>query len=227
MPTITIERAILEKNNDIAARNRAFFLHHGILALNLVSSPGAGKTSLLEQTLQRFPPWMQPAVIEGDVQTDLDARRIDRLGIPVTQIVTNGGCHLEAGLVEQALERMNLKDRRIVFIENVGNLVCPANYDLGEHAKVVIVSLTEGDDKPFKYPAMFHKATALVVNKMDLAPYVPSDADTMIRNALMINPRLQIFRTSCTSGEGLDEWMSWVNANVLEQSAPIHLENIP
>ncbi|MEX1139203.1 MAG: hydrogenase nickel incorporation protein HypB [Bacteroidota bacterium] len=212
MATITIERKILEKNDQVAARNRSFFEARGIVALNLVSSPGSGKTSLLERTLAHWSGKVPLAVIEGDVQTDLDAQRIDRLGIPVAQIITNGGCHLEAHLVEGALQRIDLSGRGLLFIENVGNLVCPANYDLGEDAKVVIVSTTEGDDKPLKYPGMFHKASALIINKIDLAPHLSTNPGILRMNALKVNPRLTVFETSCVTDEGIAAWCSWIES---------------
>ncbi len=212
MTTITIERKILEKNDQVAARNRAFFNTWGILALNLVSSPGSGKTSLLERTLAHWSGNVPLAVIEGDVQTDLDAQRIDRLGVPVAQIITNGGCHLEAHLVESALRKIDLSGCRLLFIENVGNLVCPANYDLGEDHKVVIVSTTEGDDKPLKYPGMFHKASVLIINKIDLAPHLPTDPKILRMNALTVNPHLIVFETSCMTNEGIAAWCRWVES---------------
>lgn len=214
MPSVTIERKILERNDQIAARNRAFFDTRAIVALNLVSSPGSGKTSLLERTIAHLSGRIPLAVIEGDVQTDLDAQRIDRLGVPVAQIITNGGCHLEANLVEDALHRIDLSACRLLFIENVGNLVCPANYDLGENAKVVIVSTTEGDDKPLKYPGMFHKSDVLIINKIDLVPHLTTHPETLRANALKINPRLTVFETSCVTNVGIDAWCSWIQSMV-------------
>lgn len=153
---------------------------------------------------------MKIAVIEGDVQTDLDAQRVARYGVPVIQIVTMGGCHLEAGLVEDALGKLNLNGVDLLFIENVGNLVCPAGYDLGEAAKVVILSTTEGDDKPLKYPAMFLNSSVLIVNKVDLVPYVNCDLNVLKGNALRVNPNLKIFETSCFTGAGIPEWCEWL-----------------
>jgi hydrogenase nickel incorporation protein HypB len=154
------------------------------------------------------------AVIEGDVQTDLDAQRVARYGAPVVQIVTSGGCHLEAKFVQDALDRLDLGQTDLLVIENVGNLVCPATYDLGEAMKVVLLSTTEGDDKPLKYPAMFRHASVLVVNKIDLLPYLPCRIDTLVANARQVNPDLRVFQTSCTSGAGLDEWCAWLDAQV-------------
>ncbi len=212
MSIITIERKVLEKNDEIAHRNREAFRRHGLFAFNIVSSPGAGKTSILERTLERIGKELRIAVIEGDVQTDFDARRVARYDVPVVQIVTNGGCHLEAKLVQDALAGIDLAALDLLVIENVGNLVCPANYDLGEALKVVVLSTTEGDDKPLKYPGMFLKASVLIINKIDLIPYVNSDLAVLRRNALQINPSLEIFETSCTTLAGLPEWCDWLKS---------------
>jgi hydrogenase nickel incorporation protein HypB len=210
MSVITIERKVLEKNDAVAGANRADLTARGLFTINLVSSPGAGKTSLLEKTLEYLKGRVRVGVIEGDVRTDLDARRIARLGAPAVQIVTNGGCHLEAALVRDAMTKLPLDALDILVIENVGNLVCPANYDLGEDMKVVVASTTEGDDKPLKYPEMFVRASALVVNKIDLLPYLPCDVDLLERNARSVNRDLEIFRTSCTTGEGIAAWGDWL-----------------
>ena len=210
MSVITIERKVLEKNDEVAGRNRADLAARGVLAINLVSSPGAGKTSLLEKTLEYVKGRVRVGVIEGDIRTDLDAQRIARHGVPAVQIVTNGGCHLDAGLVRNAMQSLPLDALDLLVIENVGNLVCPANYDLGEEMKVVVASTTEGDDKPLKYPEMFLKASVLVVNKIDLLPYLTSDAAVLAENARSVNRRLEIFRTSCTTGEGIAEWGDWL-----------------
>jgi hydrogenase nickel incorporation protein HypB len=210
MSVVTIERKVLEKNDELARQNRELFNKHGIFVINLVSSPGAGKTSLLEKTLEYLNDKIKVSVIEGDVQTDLDAQRVAKFGVPVVQIVTNGGCHLEARLVQDALAKMDLKGIDLLVIENVGNLVCPAGYDLGEAMKVVIASTTEGDDKPLKYPAMFRNASVLIMNKIDLVPYVNCRLSELKRNALQINPKLIDFETSCTTGFGIKEWSDWL-----------------
>ena len=210
MSLITIERKVLEKNDDVAATNRVRFRKHGLFTINLVSSPGAGKTSLLEAILMEANGRVPIGVIEGDVQTDLDAQRVARFGVPAVQIVTRGGCHLDATLVQQALDTMDLSQLKVLVIENVGNLVCPANYDLGEELKMVVLSTTEGDDKPLKYPAMFRNASVLVINKIDLLPYVPCDIDAMKRNARQINPDLFIFETSATTGQGIGGLIEWI-----------------
>lgn len=214
MTVLTVERKVLEKNDEIAARNRALFVRKGLFVLNLVSSPGSGKTSLLERTLASLHGRVPLAVVEGDVQTDLDAQRVARFNVPVVQIVTNGGCHLDARLVEDALSNLTLNNVKLLFIENVGNLVCPSNYDLGEHMKVVVASTTEGDDKPLKYPAMFHKASVLIINKIDLVPYVNSRPEVLKANALKINPSLKVFETSCTTDAGIAEWCGWLEQQI-------------
>lgn len=216
MSVLTIERKVLEKNDDLARRNRDIFSKNGLFVINLVSSPGSGKTSILERTLEYFDKRVKVAVIEGDVQTDFDAQRIARYNAPVVQIVTNGGCHLDAKLVEDALKSLNLDGVKLLIVENVGNLVCPSNYDLGEAMKVVVASTTEGDDKPLKYPGMFQNASVLIVNKVDLLPYVSCDLAALKGNALKINPSLKVFETSCTSKAGIAEWCSWLEQNILK-----------
>jgi len=210
MSIVTIERKVLEKNDALAASNRQMFARHRLLALNIVSSPGAGKTTLLEATIDRLKHHVRIAVVEGDVQTDIDAQRVARYGVPVVQIVTNGGCHLEAGLVAAAVDRLDLDAVDLLLIENVGNLVCPANFDLGEAMKVVVLSTTEGADKPLKYPAMFRRASVLIINKVDLLPYIDADVGTIRRYARQVNPKLLVFETSATTGAGIPEWCDWL-----------------
>lgn len=214
MSIVTVERKVLEKNDEIAGRNRALFSSKGLFVINIVSSPGSGKTSILERTLEYFNHRVPVAVIEGDVQTDFDAQRIARHNTPVVQIVTNGGCHLDAKLIEDALRSLDLNGIRLLIIENVGNLVCPSNYDLGEAMKVVVASTTEGDDKPLKYPAMFQHASVLLINKIDLLPYVNCNLESLKTNALKINPALKVFETSCTTQSGIAEWCSWLESNL-------------
>jgi len=215
---ITIERKVLEKNDEIARKNRDLFAQRGIFVFNIVSSPGSGKTSILERTLEHLNGKFRVAVIEGDVQTDFDAQRVSRYNVPVVQIVTHGACHLEAKLIQDALQNVDIQNIQILIIENVGNLVCPANYDLGEAAKVVVVSTPEGDDKPLKYPGMFRNAVVFIINKIDLLPYVNCDIATLRRNALQINPSLKIFEISCTTKAGIPEWCDWLAKNVYKQS---------
>jgi hydrogenase nickel incorporation protein HypB len=207
---LTIERPILERNDELAQANREWFSKQGLLVMNLLSSPGSGKTTILERLLPLLQSRLNVAVIEGDVQTDLDARRVAKLQVPVAQIVTRGGCHLDARLVQQTLQQMPLDDIRLLIIENVGNLVCPANYDLGEALKVVVLSTAEGADKPLKYPTMFRQASVLLINKIDLLPYVDCDMEELRRNALAINPALRIFELSAKTGEGLAAWCDWI-----------------
>ncbi len=218
MSVITVERKVLEKNDAVARRNRDFFAKHKTYVINVVSSPGSGKTSLIEKTLGVLKDRIKIAVIEGDVQTDLDAQRVARFDVPVVQIVTHGGCHLEAKLVQDALESIDLSSIQLLIIENVGNLVCPSNYDLGEAAKIVVASVTEGDDKPLKYPGMFRNSSGLIVNKIDLLPHLPCSIDELKNNALKINPQLRIFETSCTSGEGIEDWCTWLHSKVSDRA---------
>ena len=219
MSIITIERKVLEKNDEIARHNRELFADHGIFVLNMVSSPGAGKTSILERTLEELRDKLRIAVIEGDVQTDLDARRVAKYNVPAVQIVTRGGCHLEANLVREAMGSLKLNAIDLLIIENVGNLVCPSNYDLGEAMKVVVASTTEGDDKPLKYPAMFHNASVLIINKIDLLPYLPCSLAALKDNALRINPSLTVFEMSCTTKQGLEAWCEWLLENTQQKTA--------
>jgi len=214
MSVITIERKVLEKNDAIAQQNRELFRGKNLFTMNLVSSPGSGKTSLVERTIHHTRNKFNIAVIEGDVQTSLDAERVAAYGVPVVQIVTQGSCHLEAGLVRDAYGQIEKNNFEVLFIENVGNLVCPAGYDLGEDIKVVIASTTEGDDKPLKYPAMFRNASALIINKIDLVPYVNCSLETLMKNALSINPSLKVFKTSCTTDEGIEEWCGWIESKI-------------
>jgi hydrogenase nickel incorporation protein HypB len=210
MSVLTIEKKVLQKNDEVAQQNRLLFAKNGTFVINLVSSPGSGKTSVVEKTLVYLNGKLKIAVVEGDVQTDLDAQRVAKLGVPVVQIITNGGCHLEARLVQDAISNIDLKNVKLLIIENVGNLVCPAGYDLGEAMKVVIASTTEGDDKPLKYPAMFRNASVLIINKVDLVPYVNCNLEQLKKNALRINPHLTIFETSCTTNAGISDWSEWL-----------------
>lgn len=214
MSVVTVERKILKKNDEIAAENRDILKKNNIYSLNLLSSPGSGKTTLLERTLSVLKNAINIAVVEGDVQTDNDAQRIAALDLPVVQIVTNGGCHLEAKLVQNSFDSFDLAKLDLLIIENVGNLVCPANYDLGENKKVVLVSTTEGDDKPLKYPAMFRVSDVMIINKIDLLEYVDFDINAVKKNAHLINPGLKIFEISCKTGEGLNNWIDWLKNEI-------------
>jgi hydrogenase nickel incorporation protein HypB len=211
---VAVEKDILNENNLLAQRNRGYFEAKNILALNLVSSPGSGKTSLLERTLTDMKGLLEFAVIEGDQQTTNDADRIHATGTKVTQINTGKGCHLDAHMVLHAVQGMKPKADSVLFIENVGNLVCPAMFDLGEKERVVIISVTEGDDKPLKYPDMFYSSTICIINKTDLLPYVPFSMEKVKANAKKVNPQLEILELSCTNGEGLQQWYDWLKAKV-------------
>ena len=207
---IQVERDILSKNNALASVNRSWFTAHNVLALNLVSSPGSGKTTLLVSTLTALKGEGVLAVIEGDQQTDNDAERIRATGVQAIQINTGKGCHLDAGMIGHALEQLDLPDASLLFIENVGNLVCPAAFDLGEAAKVVVLSVTEGEDKPLKYPDMFRAATLMLLNKCDLLPYLKFDVAQAIAHARSVNPDIEIIQLSASSGVGMDEWLAWL-----------------
>jgi hydrogenase nickel incorporation protein HypB len=210
---ITIESDILAKNDRLAAGNRALFGEKGIFVLNLVSSPGSGKTTILERTLHDLSATLRCAVIEGDQQTDNDARRIAATGVPAKQINTGAGCHLDAHMVGHALAELPSEALDLLFIENVGNLVCPAAFDLGEAHKVVVLSVTEGEDKPLKYPQMFHAADVMLLNKVDLLPYLDFDVDKCLEMARRVSPGIKIFQLSARSGEGMDEWYAWLQGD--------------
>lgn len=207
---IKIERDILAKNDHYAKQNRSAFEARGILTLNLVSSPGAGKTALLVSSINKLKQKIPLAVIEGDQQTSNDAERIRETGAPAIQINTGKGCHLDAHMVGKALTKLTLSEESLLFIENVGNLVCPANFDLGEAHKVIIFAVTEGEDKPLKYPDMFRAADIMLLNKCDLLPYLNFDVERAIKNARLVNPHIEIIHTSATTGEGITEWLNWI-----------------
>ena len=211
--TIDVREKVMARNDELAADVRHRLAEHAVVALNLVSAPGSGKTLLLERTLERLGSEMTIAIVTGDVQTQHDADRLARHTPHLVQaVVTNGACHLDARQVLSALDAIDLARTDVVFVENVGNLVCPASWDLGEAAKVVIFSVTEGEDKPLKYPKMFQQARYAVLNKVDLLPHVPFDRDLAVRHAHTINPALQFFFTSALTGEGLDAWCNFVRA---------------
>ena len=207
---IRVERDLFAKNDALAANNRGFFAAHNMLALNLVSSPGSGKTTLLVRTLNALKAKQGMAVIEGDQQTDNDAERIRTTGVPAIQINTGKGCHLDASMVGHAVEQLALKQGTLLFIENVGNLVCPAAFDLGEAAKVVVLSVTEGEDKPLKYPDMFRAARLMLLNKCDLLPHLNFNVAEAIANAQRVNPEIEIIQLSAQSGDGMDAWLAWI-----------------
>ncbi|MAS07857.1 MAG: hydrogenase accessory protein HypB [Ahrensia sp.] len=209
---IQLEHDILAKNNAYAAENRGFFADRGILALNLVSSPGSGKTSLLVKTIEMLGERLKSYVVEGDQQTANDAERIRATGAPAIQINTGKGCHLDGHMVGHAIEHLTPTDGSVVFIENVGNLVCPAAFDLGEAHKVAILSVTEGEDKPIKYPDMFAASDLVLVNKTDLLPYLDFDVEEAIANARKVNPAIKVLKVSARTGEGMEAWIAWIMA---------------
>lgn len=216
---VQIEQDILSKNNSYATANRQAFDERGIFALNLVSSPGSGKTTLLVKTIELLKGKLTISVVEGDQQTSNDAERIRATGVAALQINTGKGCHLDGHMVGHAFERMQPADDSLFLIENVGNLVCPAAFDLGEHHKVAILSVTEGEDKPLKYPDMFRAASLMLVNKIDLLPYLAFDVEKAIEHARRVNPQLEVIRVSATTGEGFDDWLAWLQTGVAAQSA--------
>ncbi len=207
---IQLEQDILQKNNLLAERNRGYFEAKNILALNMVSSPGSGKTSLLERTIHDLNKTIPFYVIEGDQQTMNDAERIEKTGAPVIQVNTGSGCHLDANMVNQAAKSLDIKEHSILFIENVGNLVCPAMFDLGESRRVVVMSVTEGEDKPIKYPVIFQNSDICIINKMDLLPHLNFDLEKAKEYTKRVNPNIQIITTSVTSGDGMNEWFEWL-----------------
>jgi hydrogenase nickel incorporation protein HypB len=211
---IEVEQDVLLKNNLLAERNRGYFDAKHVLVLNFLSSPGSGKTTLLEKTIPLLKDERPVTVIEGDQQTTNDAERIDALGVPVIQINTGTGCHLDAEMVHRAVRELDPPEHSFLFIENVGNLVCPAMFDLGESARVVVISVTEGEDKPLKYPTMFRHADLCLLNKTDLLPYVDFDAERCRQYALQVNHRLQWLEISAKTGKGLDQWTAWVRSRL-------------
>jgi hydrogenase nickel incorporation protein HypB len=223
---VKIERDILTKNNQFAAENRRHLAERGIFALNLVSSPGSGKTTLLVKTIEMLRDRFPIAVIEGDQQTDHDAARIRATGVPALQINTGKGCHLDAHMIGQALQQMSIPDNSVLFIENVGNLVCPSGFDLGEAHKVVILSATEGEDKPLKYPDMFHAADLMLLNKCDLLPHLTFNVDLAIDYAHRVHPELPVMQISATQGSGIQAWIDWIRAGCHRAAAGQSLQHI-
>ena len=211
---VSVVRNILEANDRIAQQNRELFNENGLLVINLMSSPGAGKTSLLEKTIDALHDEIRIGIIEGDIQSSQDAERIAKKGIPVVQINTGGACHLDGNMIRDTFGEFNFKEMDLLVVENVGNLVCPAEFRVGEDFKVMILSVTEGDDKPNKYPLMFHESKVLLINKIDLLPYVDCSVEKIMEDSLKINPDLTIFQISCKTGEGLAGWYEWLEKGV-------------
>jgi hydrogenase nickel incorporation protein HypB len=212
MSQIQVEKKVLNENQLVAEELRLQFREHGILCLNIISSPGSGKTTLLERTLEAFPRDMRVVVLTGDIQTENDAQRLQRFGFPAKQITTGGTCHLDARMIKKHLAEWPLDSFDLLLIENVGNLVCPSSYDLGEHAKIVLLSVTEGEDKPLKYPSIFSKSQLMILSKIDLLPYVPFDAAKARENARAVHPGMDIVEVSCAKdrSEGLKQWLDWI-----------------
>ena len=211
---IKVLQNILDANEQIANRNRQILDGQKVLAVNIMSSPGAGKTSLILQTISRLKDRVRIAVIEGDIASSIDADRIGKEGVAVVQINTGGSCHLDANMVSNALDSLPLGDIDLLLIENVGNLVCPAEFKVGEHKKVMLLSLPEGDDKPYKYPLMFTESGAIVVNKIDFLPFVDFDVAAFRRAVTGLNPKAEIFQVSCKTGEGIEQWVSWLESEL-------------
>jgi hydrogenase nickel incorporation protein HypB len=211
---IKVLKDILGANEAIARRNKDRLDSHGILTINIMSSPGAGKTSLILQTINRLKSGTRLAVIEGDVASRIDADKVNKEGVPVIQINTGGGCHLDANMTERALDNLPLGEIDLLLIENVGNLICPAEFNLGEHKKVMLLSMPEGDDKPHKYPLMFSEADVVLVNKVDLLPYLDFNLDAFRKVVTGLNPKVKIFPVSCKTGEGLAAWFAWLEGEV-------------
>ena len=216
---ISVVRDILEANDRIAQQNRELFDENGLLVINLMSSPGAGKTSLLERTISALKQDLNIGVIEGDIQSSQDAERIAQTGIPVVQINTGGACHLDGNMIRDTFGEFSFKDLDLLVVENVGNLVCPAEFQVGEDFKAMILSVTEGDDKPAKYPLMFHESSVLLINKIDLLPHVDCSVKKIKADSLKINPELAIFEISCKTGEGIEDWFNWVRARARDKEA--------
>lgn len=207
---VTVEEKVLSENDKLAQTLRARFRRHQVFCVNLISSPGSGKTALLERTLEALPKSARVALLTGDLQTENDAKRLAKAGFPVKQITTGDTCHLDASMIIRALDDWDLDSIDILFIENVGNLVCPTSYDLGEHAKIVLLSVTEGEDKPLKYPSIFAAAELCVITKVDLLPYVPFGLACAIANARQVHPGIDVIETSSTKLQGVDAWLGWI-----------------
>ena len=208
----TVEKKVLSENDRLAADLRQRYRDQNIFCVNLISSPGSGKTALLERTLASFTPSNSIAVLTGDIQTDNDARRLSRYGFPVRQIVTGGTCHLDARMIDRHLAEMNFRGPGMLLVENVGNLVCPSSYDLGEAAKIVLLSVAEGEDKPLKYPGIFHRASLMILTKTDLLPHVEFNPELALENARKVHPEIDYIALSSRTGEGFDQWLHWLNS---------------
>ncbi|MBN1816587.1 MAG: hydrogenase nickel incorporation protein HypB [Sedimentisphaerales bacterium] len=207
---VSLNKRILNRNDECAQKNKAFFENHGVLCLNVISSPGSGKTTLLSRTILALKNKLKIGVIEGDIKTDTDAAKIRATGAAAVQIETQGACHLSAVQVHDALKQIEAAEKDVIFIENVGNLVCPSAFDLGEKKRVVLLSVPEGDDKPIKYPGTFAGADVILINKMDLIAYIPFDLDRVLTDIRKINPHARVFQVSAATGEGMQQWYDWL-----------------
>ena len=220
MTRVPLEQKVLSDNDKAAAALREQFRANGTLCLNLIGSPGCGKTALLEKTLAAMPAGARVAVLTGDLQTDADARRLGRYGFPARQITTGGACHLDARMIVRSLDDWRVGDIDLLFVENVGNLVCPTSYDLGEHAKIVVLSVAEGEEKPLKYPGIFFKSELMVLSKIDLLPFVPFNLELARSNALSVNPKIEMVEVSATTGAGMDGWLGWLDRRAARLRTP-------
>lgn len=211
---IKVMKRVLDRNQDKAETIRTSLKEKGVKMYNFISSPGAGKTALFERTLEHMKDTLKIGIIEGDVSTDRDAQRLKQYDLPIVLINTEGGCHLDSNSIEKALEEFKLEEIKVLFVENVGNLVCPSNFDLGETSKIAVVSTSEGDDKPIKYPMLFRDAKAVILNKMDIMPYTNFNYDAFCNDLRQVNPDVPLFETSCTNGDGLEQWYEWLEKEV-------------
>jgi hydrogenase nickel incorporation protein HypB len=217
MMKVKVATSILGANDRIAEENSRIFRDNGVFVINIMSSPGAGKTTLLEKTLAALKGKYNIGVIEGDIATTADAERIEKTGVPVVQINTDGACHLDGSMIRGVLDEFDLGNLDLLIVENVGNLVCPAEFKVGEDMKVMLLSVAEGDDKPLKYPLMFHESSALVINKVDLLPYTDFNLDKAMRDSLSINPKLAVLPLSARTGEGIEGWYGWLEGNLAKR----------
>ncbi len=227
MVKVRLATPVLQENNEVARENRERFRKHGIFVLNLMSSPGSGKTSTLERTIGHLAGRLRMGVIEGDIYTTKDAERVEAQGVPVVQINTAGSCHLDARMIRPALEDFDLDNLDLLIVENVGNLVCPAEFDLGEDARVAVLSITEGNDKPMKYPLVFRQSEVVLINKVDLLPYTDCDISQMERDLKLINPELRLFRVSARLDEGFEPWIEWLQKKVQEKKTELRTRSQP
>ncbi len=211
---IDVRRNILEANQELSRQNREFFKKNKVLVVNIMAAPGAGKTSTILKTIDRLQEKINFIVVEGDIASSIDTEKIEKRGIPAVQINTGNMCHLDANMIREVMSDLPLKDLDLLIIENVGNLVCPAEFKIGEDIKIMVLSIAEGHDKPLKYPLMFQESSALLLNKIDLLPYTNADTGKMKKDSLSLNPKLKIFEVSCKTGEGISDWTKWLQSQI-------------